>query len=59
MKQANLTLPPEKPCVVCQTLTMPWGRTRYGDYICSRKCQTEWDNLGWQGQFILHGERRP
>lgn len=54
MKPSDLTKPPERPCVVCRTLGQPYGRTRYGDILCTRKCQSAWDKLSWEERLQLH-----
>lgn len=59
MKQENIVKPPAKPCIICGTPTdKPYGRNTYGDILCSRKCNNEWEKLDWQARFILHCERR-
>lgn len=58
MKQTNLTLPKEEPCVVCGKFAWAYGRTRYWDITCSRKCDEAWKRLDWEEQQALHEQRK-
>jgi len=59
MKQENIVRPPPKPCIICDTLTdKPYGRTTYGDNLCSKKCNNEWHEMDLHQRFTFHERRR-
>ncbi len=58
MKQANIVLPPEKACIICGKLSLAWGRTTYGDTLCSKDCGKKWDAIPFQERFEKTRARR-